>query len=94
MIFENASDSTFAEHFEIACETLRERCTLLRNRRGRGRLANMTTAERTIHAIDDGVIVTLDADDALSGDRMLERWAAEYGRCTDLTKAGQAPPGG
>ena len=85
VIFDDASDPMFAEHFEIACETLGERCTVIRNRRRQGLLANMVTAIRTICTDAETVIVTLDADDALIGDRVLERLAAEYGRGADVT---------
>ncbi len=85
VIFDDASDPEFAEHFEVACEGLGERCTVIRNRRRRGLLANMVTAIRTICADADTVIVTLDADDALIGDRVLERLAAEYRRGADVT---------
>ena len=85
VIFDDASDPNFAEHFEIACETLGEHCTVIRNRFRRGLLANMVTAIRTICADAETVIVTLDADDALIGDRVLERLAAEYRRGADVT---------
>ncbi len=85
VIFDDASDPMFADHFEVACEALGERCTVLRNRRRRGLLANMVTAIRTICVDGETVIVTLDADDALIGDRVLERLAAEYRRGADAT---------
>ena len=80
VVFDDSSDPMFAEHFEIACEGLRERCTVVRNRRRRGLLTNLVTAIRTVCADPESVIVTLDADDALIGDRVLERLAAEYAR--------------
>ncbi len=85
IIFDDASDPEFAEHFEIVCGSLGERCTVIRNRRRRGLLANMVTAIRMICADGESVIVTLDADDALIGDRVLERLAAEYKRGADVT---------
>ena len=45
-----------------------------------GLLANMATAIRMVCADPESVIATLDADDALIGDRVLERLAAEYER--------------
>ncbi|MDE0342618.1 MAG: glycosyltransferase [Deltaproteobacteria bacterium] len=69
----------------LACEALGEHCTVLCNPRRRGLLANMVTAIRTICADGETVIVTLDADDALIGDRVLERLAAEYRRGADVT---------
>ena len=85
VLFDDASSPRIAEHFEIACQALGPRCTVVRNRRRRGLLANMVTAIRTICIDPETVIVTLDADDALIGDRVLERLAAEYARGADVT---------
>ena len=85
VLFDDASEARIAEHFEIACASLGEWCTMVRNRRRRGLLANMVTAIRMICTDPETVIVTLDADDALLGDRVLERLAAEYARGADVT---------
>ena len=85
VLFDDASEARIGEHFEIACALLGERCTMVRNRRRRGLLANMVTAIRTICTDPETVIVTLDADDALLGDRVLERLAAAYARGADVT---------
>ena len=85
VLFDDASEPKIAEHFEIACTSLGARCTVVRNRRRRGLLANMVTAVRMICTDPETVIVTLDADDALIGDRVLERLAAEYERGADVT---------
>ena len=85
VVFDDASEPRFAEHFEIACARLGAHCTVVRNRVRRGLLANMVVAIRTICANPDSVIVTLDADDALIGARVLERLAEEYDRGTDAT---------
>ena len=85
VVFDDASDPMFAEHFEIAWGALGERCTIVRNRRRRGLLANMVTAIRMTCADPASVIVTLDADDALIGDGVLSRLAAEYERGADVT---------
>ncbi len=85
VLFDDASEPRIAEHFEIACASLGARCTVVRNRRRRGLLANMVTAVRMICTDPETVIVTLDADDALIGDRVLERLAAEYERGADVT---------
>ena len=74
-----------AEHFVIACEPLGERCTVVRNRHRRGSLANMVTAIRLVCTNPDSVIVTLDADDTLIGERVLERLAVEYEAGADVT---------
>ena len=85
VLFDDASDTRIAEHFEIACASLGARCTVVRNRRRCGLLANVVTAVRTICTDPESIIVTLDADDALIGDRVLERLAVEYGRGADVT---------
>ena len=85
VLFDDASEPRVAEHFEIACASLGARCTVVRNRRRRGLLANMVTAVRIICTDPETVIVTLDADDVLIGDRVLERLAAEYDRGADVT---------
>ena len=85
VLFDDESAPRIAEHFEIACQALGPRCTVVRNRRRRGLLANMVTAIRRICTDPETVIVTLDADDALIGERVLERLAAEYARGADVT---------
>ncbi len=85
VVFDDASDPMCAEHFEIAWNALGERCTIVRNRRRRGLLTNMVTAIRIVCADPASVIVTLDADDALIGDRVLSRLAVEYERGADVT---------
>ena len=85
VVFDDASEPRFADHFEIACTRLGDRCTIVRNRVRRGSLSNMVAAIRTICANPESVIVTLDADDALIGARVLERLAEEYDRGADVT---------
>ena len=85
VLFDDASEPRIAEHFEIACASLGARCTVVRNRRRRGLLANVVAAVRMICTDPETVIVTLDADDALIGDRVLERLAVEYERGADVT---------
>ena len=85
VLCDDASEPRIAEHFELACASLGARCTVVRNRRRRGLLANLVTAVRMICADPETVIVTLDADDALIGDRVLKRLAAAYDRGADVT---------
>ena len=85
VVIDDASEPIFADHFEVACSSLGDRCTIIRNRRRRGLLANMVKAIRSICANPESVIVTLDADDALIGDGVLERLAAEYAQGTDVS---------
>ena len=85
VLLDDASEPRIVEHFHIACKALGPRCTILRNRNRRGLLANMTTAIRTICTNPETVIVTLDADDTLIGDHVLERLAEAYARGADVT---------
>ena len=85
VVFDDASAPQFAEHFEVAWRDLRGQCTIVRNRRRRGLLANMVTAIRWLCADPETVIVCLDADDALIGDGVLLRLAAEYDQGADAT---------
>ena len=85
VVFDDASEPRFADHFEIACTQLGAHCTIVRNRVRRGLLPNMVAAIRTICTNPDSVIVTLDADDALIGARVLERLNEEYHRGADVT---------
>ena len=75
----------FAEYFDMAWRDFHPRCTIIRNRRRQGLLANMVTAIRLVCADPETVIITLDADDALIGDDVLLRLAAEYGSGADVT---------
>ena len=85
VVFDDASDARFAEYFEIAWKPLADRCTIIRNRRRRGLLANMVVAIRHVCADPRTVVVTLDADDALIRDGVLSRLAAEYREGADMT---------
>ena len=85
VVFDDASSPMFAEPFEVAWRGLAERCTIIRNRRRQGLLANMVAAIRLVCADPETVIVTLDADDALIGDGVLLRLATEYDRGADVT---------
>ncbi|MGQ0615082.1 MAG: glycosyltransferase [Planctomycetaceae bacterium] len=59
--------------------------TFLSTRERRGQLANLVLAIRHVCVDPDTVIVTLDGDDALLGDRVLRRLAEAYGDGSDLT---------
>ena len=84
VIVDDASDAAFGDHFASAAQGF-ERTTIILNRRRRGLLANMVTAIRSACANPETVIVTLDADDALIGDDVLLRLAAEYRGGADAT---------
>lgn len=85
VVFDDASEAQFAEYFEIAWGPLADRCTIIRNRRRQGLLANMVTAIRHVCADPETVVVTLDADDALMGEGVLQRLATEYRKGADVT---------
>ena len=85
VVFDDASAPAFAEPFEMAWRDIGARCTIIRNRRRQGLLANMVTAIRTICTDPNTVIVTLDADDALIGDEVLLRLTSEYENGADVT---------
>ena len=85
VVVDDASEPRIAEHFEMACEALGERATIIRNRQRQGSLANLVTAVRLVCTNPESVIVTLDADDTLLGDGVLERLAAKYESGADLT---------
>ncbi|MCG8419270.1 MAG: glycosyltransferase [Proteobacteria bacterium] len=85
VVIDDGSDPMFAEHFDLAVESLGQRCTAIRTRRRRGLLANTVTAIRRVCANPESVIVTLDADDALIGDRVLEQLAVVYAQGADVT---------
>ena len=59
VLFDDASEPGIAEHFEIACASLGARCTVVRNRRRLGLLANMVTAVRRYCTDPETVIVTV-----------------------------------
>lgn len=59
--------------------------TLLQPRRRRGQLANTVTAIRDLCADPSTVIITLDMDDGLIGDGVLQALAKEYEAGADLT---------
>src|SRR5206468_3217399 len=56
-----------------------------RARRRRGLLANLVLAIRSLCGNPNSVILTLDADDALLGNNVLDRVAREYERGADVT---------
>ena len=85
VVFDDASDARFAEYFEIAWQPLAHRCTIIRNRRRRGLLANIVLGIRHVCADPRSVVVTLDADDALIGDGVLSRLATAYRGGADVT---------
>lgn len=61
------------------------RITSLRPKFRRGQLANLVWAIRHVCTNRESVILTLDADDALLGDGVIDRVAREYARGADVT---------
>ena len=85
VVIDDASTNGMADHAEILLADYKDRVTLIRNERHRGALYNTWRAVTQVCADPDTVILTLDADDALTGSRVLERVRAEYDAGADAT---------
>ena len=85
VIIDDESSSLSADSLRIAVEPWKHRITLIQPRERRGQLANMMLAIRHVCTNPQSVIVTLDLDDTLIGDRVLARLEQEYLRGADVT---------
>lgn len=85
VIVDDASRPSLGEFVTLSLSDLGHRVTLLRPRRRRWQTANLVWAIRHVCTDPETVIVTLDADDTLLGDRVLARVAAEYEKGADVT---------
>ena len=85
VVIDDASTNGLADHAEVLLADYKDRVTLIRNERRRGTLYNTWRAVTQVCADPDTVILTLDADDALIGSRVLERVRAEYDDGADVT---------
>ena len=85
VVVDDASSNGFGEHAEVVLAGFRERVTLVRNEQRRGGLYNTWNAIANFCSNPDSVIITLDADDALIGDHVVERVLVEYGSGADAT---------
>ena len=85
IVLDDASDSWLADELKWLCDSMGDRITLLRRNTRQGLLANMDLALRRLCDNPESVIVTLDLDDALIGNDVLDRVIAEYTKGADLT---------
>lgn len=85
ILVDDGSDPIFAEFIRVIAPTLGPRWTVLRTPIRRGGMANLVWAVRHVCANPHSVVVTLDADDALIGDRVLGRLHDVYAGGADLT---------
>lgn len=85
VIVDDASTNGFGDYAAMLTADCRHRITLIRNETRRGALYNTWNAISRYCDDPETVIITLDADDALIGDSVLERLRAEYDGGADVT---------
>ena len=85
VVVDDASTNGFGDYAEVLLADLREKVTLVHNNRRRGGLYNTWNAIANFCANPDSVIITLDADDALIGNRVVDRVLEEYADGADAT---------
>ncbi len=85
VIVDDASTNGFGDYAAMLAANHSRRITLIRNEKRRGTLHNTWKAVDMFCTDPETVIVTLDADDALIGDRVLDRVQAEYADGADAT---------
>ncbi|MXZ90079.1 MAG: glycosyltransferase [Chloroflexi bacterium] len=85
VVVDDASTNGFGDYAEVLLSELRERVTLVHNPQRRGGLYNTWNAVANFCANPDSVIITLDADDALIGERVVDRVLEEYAGGADAT---------
>ena len=82
---DDASTNGFGDYAEMLMDGFADRITLVRNERRLGALYNIWKAVTRFCVDPETVIITLDADDSLIGERVLERVGAEYDDGADVT---------
>lgn len=85
VVIDDASTNGLADYAEMLLADYADRVTLIRNERWRGTLRNTWNAVTQVCVDPETVIITLDADDALAGNHVLERIKAEYDDGADVT---------
>ena len=85
VVVDDASTNGFGDYAQVLLADYAQRVTLVRNDYRRGGLYNTWNAVVNFCAHPDSVIITLDADDALIGEHVLERVWAEYQDGADVT---------
>ena len=85
VVVDDASTNGFGDYARMLLADYADRVTLIRNERRRGTLYNTWSAVTRVCVDPETVILTLDADDALTGNRVLERVRVEYDDGADAT---------
>ena len=85
VVVDDASTNGFGDYAGMLLAEHSKRVTLVRNGERRGGLYNTWNAISNFCGDPESVIITLDADDALLGARVLERVRAEYQDGADVT---------
>ena len=85
VVVDDASTNGFGDYAEVLLEGFRDKVTLVRNRTRRGSLYNTWNAIASYCGNPESVIITLDADDALIGEHVVDRVLAEYESGADAT---------
>ena len=85
VVVDDASTNGFGDYAKMLLTDHANRVTLIRNERRRGTLYNTWRSVTRVCANSETVIITLDADDALTGNHVLERVRAEYDDGADAT---------
>ncbi len=85
VVVDDASTNGFGDYARMLLAPYCNRVTLVRNEERRGGMYNTWNAIANFCADPESVIITLDADDALIGDHVLERVRSEYEDGADAT---------
>jgi glycosyltransferase involved in cell wall biosynthesis len=85
IVVDDASNEEFSQFLELLCRPHKECITFVQAPQRRGQLANMVLAIHRFCGNPDSVILTLDLDDALLGERVLDRVAQAYSEGADMT---------
>lgn len=85
VVIDDASCPAWEEAHRQLCRGIGAQVTYLSNPLRQGLMANTVEAIRVHCGSPDTVVITLDADDCLMGDNVLDILAAEYNQGADLT---------
>ena len=85
VVVDDASTNGLGDYARTLLAPYCDRVTLVRNEERRGGMYNTWNAVPNFCADPESVIITLDADDALIGEHVLERVQAEYADGADAT---------
>ena len=85
VVADDASTNGYGDYARLLLADYGDRVTLVRNEQRRGGLYNTWNAIANFCIDPETVIITLDADDALIGDHVLEVVRAEYEDGADVT---------